>query len=114
MDGKAIRTYPTPADRAFLNWESSESVGNLQVVDRNLQLAQRVMSYLMTNPNLFEALPDKFELVVLPDDDPELSVYNLDLLDRYGSEARPVVFVRLSLTQSEATPQVFAPVLNAA
>ena len=84
------------------------------VVDRNLRLTQRVMSYLMTNPNLFEALPDKFELVVLPDDDPELSVYNLDLLDRYGSEARPVVFARLSVAQAEVTPQVFAPVLKAA
>ncbi len=84
------------------------------IVDRNLQLTQRVMFYLLTNPNLFEALPDKFELVVLPDDDPELRAYNLDLLDRYGSEARPVVFARLSVAQAEATPQVFAPVLKAA
>lgn len=71
------------------------------------------LSYLMTNPNLFEALPDKFELVVLPDDDPELRAYNLDLLDRYGSEGRSVVFARLSVMRSEATPQVFAPVLKA-
>jgi len=84
------------------------------IVDRNLQLTQRVMSYLMTNPNLFEALPDKFELVVLPHDDPELRAYNLELLDRYGSERRSVIFARLSVAQAEATPQVFAPVLQAA
>lgn len=71
------------------------------------------LSYLMTNPNLFEALPDKFELVALPDDDPDLRAYNLDLLDRYGSEGRSVVFARLSAMRSEATPQVFAPVLKA-
>ncbi|HAJ37481.1 MAG TPA: hypothetical protein DCL15_17575 [Chloroflexi bacterium] len=72
------------------------------------------MSYLMTNPEMFEALPDKFELVILPDDDPELRAYNLDLLERYDSEARPVVFARLSVAQADVTPQVFAPVLKAA
>lgn len=50
----------------------------------------------------------------LPDDDPELRAYNLDLLDRYGSEGRSVVFARLSVARAEATPQVFAPVLKAA
>ncbi len=84
------------------------------LVDRNLRITQKVMAYLMTNPCLFESLPDKFELVILPDDDPELRSYNLDLLDRFGSEAGPVVFARLSVAQAEVTPQVFAPVLKAA
>ena len=89
-----------------------ESTSHL--VDRNLRITQKVMAYLMTNPCLFESLPDKFELVILPDDDPELRSYNLDLLDRFGSEAGPVVFARLSVAQAEVTPQVFAPVLKAA
>ena len=84
------------------------------LVDRNLRLTQRVMSYLMTNTYMFESLPDKFELVILPDDDPELRSYNLDLLDRFGSEASPVVFARLSVSKAEVTPQVFTPVLRAA
>lgn len=64
------------------------------------------------NPTVFEALPDQSELVVLPDG-PELCACNLDLLDRYGSEARPVVFARLRKAKSEAPPQVFAPILKA-
>ncbi len=84
------------------------------LVDRNLRLTQKVMSYLMTNPYMFDSLPDKFELVILPDDDPELRSYNLDLLDRFGSEACPVVFARLSMAHPDNTLEVFAPVLKKA
>ncbi|MFZ1770091.1 MAG: DUF5647 family protein [Caldilinea sp.] len=86
----------------------------LHVVDRNLRLTHKVMSFLMNNPIVFESLSDKFELVILPDDDAELRAFNLDLLDRYGSEARPVVFARLSMAQPDDTLEVFAPVLRAA
>ena len=84
------------------------------LVDRNLRLTQKVMSYLMTNPYMFDSLPDKFELVILPDDDPELRSYNLDLLDRFGREACPVVFARLSMAHPDNTLEVFAPVLKKA
>ena len=84
------------------------------LVDRNLRLTQNVMAYLMSNPYMFESLPDKFELVILPDDDPELRSYNLDLLDRFGSEACPVVFARLSMAQPDNPLEVFAPVLKKA
>jgi hypothetical protein len=96
----------------FVDSNGMKSTSHL--VDRNLQMTQKVMSYLMINPYLFESLPDKFELVLLPDDDPELRAYNLDLLDRFGSEACAVVFARLSVAQTEVTPQVFVPVLKAA
>jgi hypothetical protein len=40
--------------------------------------------------------------------------YNLDLLAAFGSESRPVVFVRLKLSKSTnfkaAQPQVYAPI----
>jgi len=65
------------------------------VVERNLWLTGEIMRYLLNNPQIFNSLPDNFELVVLPDDDPDIRLYNLDLLDRYGSEGKPIVFARI-------------------
>ena len=64
------------------------------IVERNLALTSEIMRYLLNQPQVFDALPDKFELVILPEDDPEMRLYNLELLDRYGSEGKPVVFAR--------------------
>jgi hypothetical protein len=72
-----------------------------RVVERNLALFEEWTRYLINHPRILENLPDKFELVMLPDDDDELRRYNLQLLSIYGSEGRVVVFVRL-----RSTPQV--------
>lgn len=71
------------------------------IVKRNLLLTKEIMRYLLNNPQVFNSLPDNFELVVLPDDDPEIRLYNLDLLDQYSKEDTPIVFARI---QSKATP----------
>ena len=65
------------------------------VVERNLRLTEEIMRNLLNNPQVFNFLPDNFELVILPDDDPDMRLYNLDLLDRYGSEGKPIVFARI-------------------
>lgn len=49
------------------------------VVERNISLTGKIMQFLIENPQVFSSLPDKFELVILPDDDPEIRQYNLDL-----------------------------------
>ncbi len=85
-----------------------------RVVERNIALTGNFMRYILARPHILESLPDKFELIILPEDDPELRRYNLDLLDTFGSEGRPIVFVRLK--SSTATdfkmvqPQVYAPI----
>ncbi len=58
------------------------------------------MRYLLKQPNIFESLPDNFELVVLPDDDPELRLYNLELLDTYGSQGKQIVFARVKSSRA--------------
>ena len=71
------------------------------------------MNYLLNHPQVFGALPDKFELVILPDDDPEMRLYNLDLLDKHGSEDKPVVFARISSRvkkiSKRSKPSLFVP-----
>ena len=58
------------------------------VVERNIILVGEIMRYLLNHPQVFNSLPDNFELVILPDDDPEMRLYNLELLDIYGSEGK--------------------------
>jgi len=53
------------------------------------------MRYLLDYPQVFNSLPENFELVILPDDDPEMRLYNLELLDACGSEDKPIVFARI-------------------
>ena len=89
-----------------------------KVVERNIALLGRWTHYVIAHPDILDNLPDKFELVILPVDDAELRRYNLDLLSTYGSEGRPVVFVRLmASTQADfetMPPTVYVPLPVAA
>jgi hypothetical protein len=80
------------------------------VVKRNISLTGEIMRYLLDNPTVFESLPDNFELVVLPEDDPEVSMFNLDLLKKYGSEDKPIVFARVRYDAAKVEPSIFVPV----
>jgi hypothetical protein len=88
------------------------------VVERNLGLTDRIMRFLLDNPHVFRSLPDNFELVILPDDDPEIRSYNLELLDKYGSQGKPVVFARVKAHADDpaepSAPSIFVPIPVAA
>jgi len=83
------------------------------VVERNLDLLETLMRHLLVEPHVLNSLPENFELVILPDDDPDIRLYNLELLDQYGSEGRPVVFARLQTSRAEnltdVRPQFYIP-----
>lgn len=87
-------------------------------VERNILLTGKIMQFLMDNPQVFNSLPEKFELVILPDDDPEIRQYNLELLDKYGSEGKPIVFARIQAhpenLKTQVKPSIFVPVAIAA
>ena len=89
-----------------------------ETVERNILLTGRIMQFLMDSPQIFDSLPDKFELVILPDDDPAIREYNLELLDKYGSEDKPIVFARITSHpenhKSSSQPRIFVPVPIAA
>ena len=88
------------------------------VVERNIILVGEIMRYLLNNPQVFSSLPDNFELVILPNDDPDIRLYNLDLLDKYGSEGKPIVIARVKTRQEDVSAQaelsLFVPVPLAA
>jgi len=84
------------------------------VVERNIILSGKIMHFLIENPQVFNSLPENFELVILPDDDPDIRRYNLELLDKYGSENKPIVFARIKVhpenLEARMKPSIFVPV----
>lgn len=80
-----------------------------KVIERNIALTGEIMRYLLDHPNVFTSLPERFELVVLPEDDPEMRLYNLELLDKYGSASKPIVFARIKSHQKRIEPKIFVP-----
>jgi hypothetical protein len=53
-------------------------------------------------------------LIILPEDDPELRLYNLRLLDTHGSEGKPLVFVRMKSRRpvnEKARPNIYVPLV---
>jgi len=84
-----------------------------KVVERNIRLLDRFTRYILAHPEILDNLPDDFELVILPDDDPEIRRYNLDVLSTHGSDGNPVVFVRLATSKKvdfeRMPPNVYVP-----
>jgi hypothetical protein len=81
-----------------------------EVVERNIRLTGEIIRYILNNPKVLDLVPEKFELVLLPEDDPEVRQLNLELLDRYGSEGKPIVFARIKSDASKMEPSIFVPV----
>ena len=77
-----------------------------EIVERNIALTGKIMQFLIEHPAIFDELPDKFELVLLPDDDPDIRQHNLELLDKYGSEGKPVVFARIKAHQEDTKARI--------
>jgi hypothetical protein len=80
------------------------------VMELNVDLLDALMRYLIAKPQMFDLLPEKIELVILPDDDPGIRLFNLELLDRYNAEAQPVVFARLKSSKAPGlAPSLYVP-----
>ena len=83
-----------------------------EVVERNVRLTGEITKYILNHSKILDVLPEKFELVLLPEDDPEVRILNLDLLDKFGSEGKPIVFARINTHAMTARwkPSIFVPV----
>ena len=83
-----------------------------EIVERNVRLTGQIIKYMLNNPKMLDVLPEKFELVLLPENDPELRQLNLDLLDKYGSQGKPIVFARIKTDRitARSKPNIFVPI----
>lgn len=83
-----------------------------QVIERNLSLVAEVTHFILKHPSILDRLPPDFQLVVLPEDDPELSLYNLGLLTSHTKQKKPLVMVRLEGGRAnfeQNPPQLYVP-----
>ena len=82
------------------------------IVERNIALSGQIMKYFIDHPQVFNVLPDDFELVILPEDDEEITLFNLELLKQRDEQHKPVVLVRVKSSAEKITsqPSIFVPV----
>ena len=87
-------------------------MSSADIAGRNITLLGQLMEYLIDHPKVFDVLPDDFELVILPEDDPEIVLYNLELLKRHGRQDKPVVLARVKSIAEKLTsaPSIFVPI----
>lgn len=78
-----------------------------EMARRNIDLNAAFMQYALDHPEILDTLPPDFQLVVLPEDDPELARRNQELLKRHDF-AKPVVLVRMK-TPKPAKMRVYKP-----
>ena len=88
--------------------EKSTINHSLSVIERNISLTGELMRYLFENPQILQSLPVRFEMVILPDDDPEIRLYNLELLDSWMQQDAPVVFARIKAKSFDSKNSVKA------
>ena len=66
-----------------------------ELVGKNLILATEFDRYLLEHPEFSESIPPNAQIVLLPEDDPELSRRNLELSEAQREPGQPVVYVRI-------------------
>lgn len=67
------------------------------VVDKNLELLGEFMRYAFDHPEVLDQIPKGAEIVILPDDDPELCKENLKIAKSHQKKGLPVVVVRMQM-----------------
>jgi hypothetical protein len=66
-----------------------------ELVGKNLVLTTEFDRYILEHPEFSESIPANAQIVLLPEDDPELSRRNLELSRAQRESGQPVVYVRI-------------------
>ena len=85
---------------------------NDKIIERNLTLVAEVTRFVLQNPSILDRLPANFQLILLPENDPDLSLYNLGLLSTYAEQNTPLVMVRFDsapINFEHNPPQLYIP-----
>lgn len=66
-----------------------------ELVGRNLILTTEFDRYVLEHPEFSESIPPNAQVVLLPEDDPELSRRNLEIAKAQREPGQSVVYVRI-------------------
>ena len=67
------------------------------IIEKNITLSFEFERYILENPEVLEQIPDGAQVVLLPQDDPELYRINLNAAQkaRQTDESVPVIYVEI-------------------
>jgi hypothetical protein len=66
-----------------------------ELFEKNLVLTTEFDRYLLEHPEIAEQIPLNAQIVLLPDDDPELSQKNREIAAAQREPSQPVVYVHI-------------------
>jgi len=66
-----------------------------ELVGKNLILMSEFDRYVLEHPEFAEQIPSNAQVVLLPEDDPELSRRNLEISKAQREPGQPVIYVRI-------------------
>ena len=75
---------------------------------RNLTLSAEFSRYLFGHPELVEQIPKNAQVVILPEDDPELCRFNKKIAEKQREKGQPVVYVKVS----SLAPKIYSRLVN--
>ena len=80
------------------------------LAEKNLDLFHEFMMYALENPEILDRIPKGAQLVILPEDDPQLCQENLEIVRKRKEKGQTVVTVRM-LTPKRVVPRIEVPAL---
>lgn len=80
-----------------------------ELVKRNIELCSEFSRYLFDHPEMQSSVPADAELVLLPEEDPELRQFNLEMGGGMEKAGEKVVFVRIGSLR----PRQYSRIKNA-
>ncbi|HZQ07421.1 MAG TPA: DUF5647 family protein [Anaerolineae bacterium] len=78
-----------------------------ELFQRNMDLQTAFIQYTLSHPEILDKLPTDYQLVILPEDEPELVRRNQELLEKQKFN-KPIVVVRMK-SPEPAKLKVFPP-----
>ncbi len=85
---------------------------NKEHVEKNITLSMEFSRYVIEHPEVAEQIPKGAQVVLLPQDDPELCRENLKLSALHREKGQPVVVVRVEKLASARKSRLVRPRLE--
>ena len=79
-----------------------------EISQQNLDLFHEFMMYALEEPEIFDKIPKGAQLVILPEDNPELYQRNLEIVNKRKEKGQTVVTVRMQ-TPKRVIPKIEVP-----
>ena len=76
--------------------------------EKNMTLSTEFSRYLFEHPELEKQIPKNAQVVILPEDEPELCEFNKKIAEEQREEGQPVVYVKVSTV----APKIFSRLVN--